>query len=133
MTLEDKLERVELALTRWHSRLYRTANTIRKLDAARKRLVERIAERQAPRPAAAPEPGLNDSLDEILAPVADELGIPGFLDRRPNAADEAAKAEILAQRKDAKKQKAVVRRAKQNDRFAKMPLSGKAALEAIRG
>lgn len=133
MTFEDKLERVELALARWHSRLYRAANTIRKLDAARTRLIERIAERRTPRPAAAPEPGLNDSLDEILAPVADELGIPGFLDRRPNAADEAAKVEIIAQKKEAKKQKAVARKAKQNDRLAKMPLSGRAALEAIRG
>jgi hypothetical protein len=101
-------------------------------------LLDRIAERQAAAPGAKlPDHELSDPLDDLLPPepaaAADELTIPGFLARTPNAADEAAKAEIIAQQKDAKKQKAVARKAKANDGLAKKPLMGKAALAAIKG
>jgi hypothetical protein len=57
--------------------------------------------------------------------------------RTPNAADEAAKAQIIAEQEGAKKQKAAARiakmKAKQSGEASKMPLTGKAALAAIRG
>ena len=132
MTLEDRLERVELALTRWHSRLYRAANTVRKLDMARKRLVEKLHDRGFPPPPAKPAPGLDDRLDDILELDAG-LDIPMVLRRTvPNAADEAAKAAILAGQVEAKKARKAASKARSADKLAAKPLTGKAAIAAIR-
>ena len=57
--------------------------------------------------------------------------------RTPNAADEAAKAQIIAEQEAPKKQKAAARiakmKAEQTGETTKMPLTGKAALAAISG
>lgn len=100
MTLDEKIEGVETALARWHSRLYRASNMIRKLEAAEKRLKAKM--RQKPKPPGKadfddPIPGLDGLLAEAdKEEKAEELVIPGFLQRTPNAGDEAAKAEIIA-------------------------------------
>jgi nucleoid-associated protein YgaU len=150
MTLENKLERVELALTRWHTRLTRASNTIRKLERQRRRLVTRRAA-----PAKLPAPAKPVPTPMVPAVPADDLDIrnQGWLDRKGNvtqaaenelkavkaskAADEKAKAEILAAQADRQKQKKAASKAKSKAKLAgdlrKMPLQGKEALAAIRG
>jgi hypothetical protein len=65
----------------------------------------------------------------------DDAGIPDFLRRVPNAADEAARVEITAdqaERKAAKKRASAERRkANVSGERPRMPLLGKEALAAI--
>lgn len=69
----------------------------------------------------------------VLPAVADDLGIPAFLQRKPDA---VRAAEILAEQAELKKAKSRGRiekmKAKQRGDLKKMPLTGRAALEAIR-
>jgi hypothetical protein len=139
MTLDEKLGRVETASARWHSRLYRAANMIRKLEAAEKRLRAKIAERQKPKPTGKAD--FDDplpDLDQLLAETAaDDLGIPTFLQRQKAAetCDRAAAEAIRAEQEERKRNKARVRieemKAKQSGATKRMPLQDKEALKAI--
>ena len=142
MTLDEKLGRVETASARWHSRLYRAANMIRKLEAAEKRLRAKIAERQKPKPAGKadfddPLPDLDQLLAETEKETVDDLGIPTFLQRQKaaEARDKAAAEAIRAEQEERKRNKARVRieemKAKQSGATKRMPLQGKEALKAI--
>lgn len=92
---------------------------------------------QPPAPKAAPKPPAMPVVETVKASPPDE-GIPDFLKRKKDgeARDAAAKAEILAEQAERKKTKAHNRigdmKAKQRGDTKRMPLTGKAALEAIR-
>jgi hypothetical protein len=143
MTNLDKLQRVEASLVRWHRRLSRAATAIKKLDAQRRRLLVKRAEPvkalPAPKPLAieAPKPV---ALPALKTPPTVELtagseDIPAFL-RRSSPVDAVAQG-MLDEQADLKKRKARGRIAKlkatQAGETKKMPLTGKAALAAIRG
>jgi|SRR6516165_1686061 hypothetical protein len=125
------LEQIERSLDRLRSRLYRTVNAINKLEKAHRRVKRRV-ELEALQPKPAPEP-----VAVVTArPIEDDLSIPAqFIRPRLNQADEAAKAEILAQQEATKKAKTTARIAKLKADKAgdtkRMPLTGKAALAAI--
>ena len=125
------LEQIERSLGRLRSRLYRTVNAINKLEKAHRRVKRRV-ELEALQPKPAPEP-----VAVVTArPIEDDLSIPAqFIRPRLNQADEAAKAEILAQQEATKKAKTTARIAKLKADKAgdtkRMPLTGKAALAAI--
>jgi hypothetical protein len=136
----NKLDHNAAAIKRWRSRLKRAMTAIDKLEKQRKRLEAKPqvplelpgAARVAPeklvphRPAAHP-------VEVSTSDVADDLAIPSFLQRKK--LDPVA-AEIVAEQAAIKKQKAQGRiakmKAKQSGETKKMPLTGKAALEAIR-
>lgn len=122
------IDQIDASLARWQTRLKRAVNTIERLQKQRKRLTR-------------PQP-----LAQVLGPIEnvgsvapipkklltlDELDIPTFLQR-----DKAAAAEVAAEQADIKKRKAAGRiakmKAKQSGETKRMPLTGKAALEAIR-
>ena len=170
MTNLDKLQRVEASLVRWHRRLSRAANAIKKLDAQRRRLLvkkmEPVKALPAPKPAAVERPrghallsdpktlgpAIRESIQDQVKPKVSDVtdipvtelpipdvleedgGIPSFLRRKP--LDATAKT-ILAEQAEHKRLKAKGRKAKEKARLSgktrKMPLTGKAALAAIRG
>ena len=85
--------------------------------------------------APAPAPAVSDVTD---IPVT-ELAIPDFLDRkkaseqRDRIAREAIEREIAERKKTKARARIETMKAKQRGDTKKMPLTGKAALEAIRG
>lgn len=125
-TIAQKLEAVESSLRRWHTRLTIASNKVAKLDRQRRRLqLEALQPKDAKTVAVvtvkagkivdvkppAPEP-VSIETDHIS-----EVDLPAFLDRsNPLIAE-----EMTAKRKAAE---AEARRA--------MPLSGRAALQAIK-
>jgi len=138
-TRDDKVARADLLLARLHSRLYRTVNAIRKVDAQRKRLLDKQYvgagpdTRQQPPPERKAAAALPKVADTLPAPD-DSLDIPAMF-RRPvlSPADQAAKAAIRAEQADRAKAKRAASKAKAGDALAKKPLTGKEALAAIRG
>lgn len=144
MTNLDKLQRVEASLVRWHRRLSRAANAIKKLDAQRRRLLVKKAEPVST--AALKDPPKVELRADHVSPsalkthptvelTAGSEDIPAFL-RRSSPVDAVAQA-MLDEQADLKKRKARGRIAKlkatQAGETRKMPLTGKAALAAIRG
>lgn len=132
------LEQVDTLLARWHTRLKRATNAIDKLQKQRKRLAkapkmteaEQIAEPVLRQIAGIPKP-------EPDAKLVPDTSIPAFLRRPiPSAADATAAAEIRAEQSAAKKAKAHGRAAKRaadkSGERRRMPLTGRAALDAIR-
>lgn len=156
-TAMGKLQSIEAGLTRWHRRLTRAANAIKRLEAKRRRLLAASAKPKAlPAPKAPlalsgprePEPSPSPAVlpapaapaPKALAPPAkaDDLEIPGFLRRSSltEADMQAAQAvadEISERNKLKAKGQAAKRKARDSGETKKMPLSGKAALAAIRG
>jgi hypothetical protein len=135
----NKLEANAIALKRWRTRLKRALTAIDKLERQRKRLETRARNDLAiapvgskpPAPKPLPVESLLDGLDK-LAP-ADDLAIPTFLQRRK--LDPVAE-QIKSEQEETKRKKAQGRiakmKAKARGDLKKMPLTGKAALEAIR-
>jgi hypothetical protein len=127
------LEQVEASITRWQSRLRRAANALAKLEKQRKRLAAKVS---APKLA---KPSLAETImQETIAPPKPvgeiDTSIPAFLQRKkPDPVAE----QIVAEQKDLKRRKAQGRiatmKAKKSGETRKMPLTGKAALAAIRG
>lgn len=131
------IEQVDTAIARWQSRLRRAVNAIERLQKQRKRMVK-------PRPLAQvlgpvenvgsmpPVPKGLLPLDKLDPPPAD-TGIPVFLQRKK--LDPAAE-QIMQQQQETKRRKASGRiakmKAKRSGETKKMPLTGKAALQAIR-
>jgi hypothetical protein len=146
------VDELDAAIKRRQSRIRRDATAIAKLEARRKRLLKPPAHKVAVTSdglchcAAEPMPHAPHRAQPRYAPAvtaepkapADDLDIPAFMRRTPvNAADEAAKAAILAERetKAKAKKKASAERSRLARRgdLKRMPLSGKAAMEAILG
>ena len=123
------IEAVDEAIRRWQRRLTRAANALAKLERQRRRL-GKPASKPDSKPVAVHKP-----VDPLIEHVADQLGIPPFLQRsQPSPQAEAIKAEIAAKKKAKAKAKARIEtmKAKQRGDLKRMPLTGKAALEAIR-
>lgn len=142
----DKLERTEAAIKRWETKLTRAMRQLSKLRLQRMRLKKKTAFEAAAIPAK-PEPvdlkvkqpevvetkaGFADTKKPVF--VADDLDPPAFLDRR-SPPDETAQ-QIAAEIAEKKKRKSHARiermKAEKRGDLKKMPLSGKAALAAIR-
>jgi hypothetical protein len=129
MAKKPTIEHVNAALKRWRSRLTRAVRMVDKLEKQRGRiekatlrLFTEIEIVDQPKPAPV-----------IAAPPID-TGIPSFL-RRDKTPDPVAE-EIKAEQEEIKKKKARGRiekmKAKKAGDLKKMPLTGRAALEAIR-
>ena len=110
-TVQQKLEAVESKMRRWHTRLTRASNALRKLEPQRRRLMA------PPKPVlvSVPKP-LAETLEVAQVAAAMELDIPPILQRSQADVDKM-KAERLAKEAAAKKA---------------MPLTGREALRAIR-
>jgi hypothetical protein len=143
----NKLEHNAAALKRWRTRLKRAITMIDKLEKQHNRLlkayyknaeVAQPVEHRAESPVLSVTPTLTPK-PLVQPPPSDDLGIPEFL-RRGAAAQEAADKviadHIREEQAETKKQKARGRvekmKAKQRGDLKKMPLTGRAALEAIR-
>jgi len=114
-TVTEKLDDVELKLKRWHTRLKRASTEINKLTKRRRSLM--VAAAQAIHPMKLPEPTIIKPV--VISPdvVALDTTIPDFLNR----ANPVIAEEMTRKRKEAE---AEARR--------QMPLTGRAALEAIK-
>jgi hypothetical protein len=133
MSKRNTLEQVEASITRWQSRLRRAANALAKLEKQRKRLA---AKASLPK---VTKPSLAETIMQVTIappkPVGEiDTSIPAFLQRKkPDPVAE----QIVAEQKDLKHRKAQGRiatmKAKKSGETRKMPLTGKAALAAIRG
>ena len=137
------IETIDASLARWKTRLKRAMTAIGKLEKQRKRLVKAASSppKPTPVPAAKPEPLAVKILREMAAPdptpvKAAEIDteIPAFLRRQPKL--DPVAAGIKAEQDETKRRKAVGRiaklKAKKSGATRKLPLSGRAALEAIR-
>jgi hypothetical protein len=136
---QQNLKRIEEAIVRWQTRLRRAANTLGKLEKQRKR-AEKAALKPPPeskRPTAmvrvTSEPVANPNNVRLKFKSVDDLAIPTFLQRKQ--LDPVA-AEIKAEQEETKRKKAQGRiaklKAKKSGATKAMPLTGKAALDAIR-
>ena len=121
-TIDQKLDDVETKLRRWHTRLKRASTEINKLTKRRRSLM--VAAAQAIHPVkliAPPEPVITHKVDydaiEAKAAEIVDAPIPDFLNR----ANPVIAEEMTRKRKEAE---AEARR--------QMPLTGRAALEAIK-
>lgn len=132
------LEQVSAALARWQTRMRRAVRAIEKLERQRKRL-EKAATNPKPMkiaapvaPVQAPAPVPPPAPVQVVVPEID-TSIPGFLQRKK--LDPVAQ-EIADRQADTKRRKASGRiakmKAKKSGELSKMPLTGKAALAAIR-
>ena len=144
--MRKTIEQYDTAITRWKTRLRRAMTAIDKLEQQRKRAVKVAA--LPPKPAFNPDNVAGYHPDQSEAerikrgpstapkPVKkepDDLVIPTFLQRKP--LDPIA-ADIKAEQDRRKKAKSRARiermKLKKSGDLKKMPLTGKAALEAIR-
>jgi hypothetical protein len=138
------IEHLDASIGRWKTRLKRAVTMIDKLEKQRKRVEKAAANPPKPQPkataATVQPPKVSDvkplppDLLKEYRETADEPAIPTFL--RRTSKDDAAAAEIRQERDDQKKAKARGRiakmKAKQSGETKKMPLTGRAALDAIR-
>lgn len=144
-----KLAKINAAIERWQRRQTRAGNALAKLYRQKKRL--EAAATAPPKPKRPAKPKLEFAFKHGLAePIigrgkpepaptpaddSDALDVRSQPWAKPNAADEAAKAKLIADRAERKKQKAAgqaaARKAKAKGDTRRMPLSGKAALDYI--
>src|SRR5258708_22456566 len=111
---KTNIEDCKLKLRRWLTRLTRATNMVNQLERRRRRLVT-----PTPAPVRRPAPSrgvVAQAITESATPLIDD-GIPAFLDRRDPVVAEAMTAARKAAEADARKA---------------MPLTGRAALDAIR-
>jgi hypothetical protein len=111
-----KLAACEASLKRWHTRLARASNMVTKLEKQRRRLAPAVT--LAERTARHKVDGFVPGQGTVTATLPDELAIPPFLDR---------KDPLVAERMTA------ARKAAEAEARKRMPLTGRAALDAIRG
>ena len=147
------LEQIDASLSRWKTRLRRAMTAIDKLEKQRKRLVRATAVRVSV--PAHPTVDSETTLGTVPpkpepvkvtapSPVADE--IPAFLRRQSDGGLEATrqrsldadaaeriKSEIAATKQAKARGRIAKMKAKQSGETRRMPLTGKAALAAIRG
>jgi hypothetical protein len=140
------LEHIDYSISRWKTRLKRAMTAIDKLEKQRKRLVKAQTD---PKPVRAwspdrqtfvkqPEPQQTGEGDMVIkkvepTPPKVEDDIPSFLRRTPDPVAEQIKSQ-QAETKQLKARGRIAKmKAKQAGDLKKMPLTGKAALAAIRG
>lgn len=130
-----KLADVEARMRRWHTRLTRASNMLQKLEKQRRRLTlqQQVG---VGRPSSKIVGQKSADVGQKLAVETDhisELDLPAFLDRRnPDGIRKAAREmqeKADAQLVDKLKQQ---RKSKEEADKHKMPLTGRAALDAIR-
>jgi ribosomal 50S subunit-associated protein YjgA (DUF615 family) len=132
------LEYVEASIARWQTRLRRAVRAVEKLEKQRKRLVKAqtdlaIAPATATRPKPKPEPLAVTIMRELAEPApALDTAIPSFLRRAPDPVAAQLKAGIAETKRLKAKGRIAKMKAKQSGETKRMPLTGKAALEAIR-
>ena len=128
MKTVNKIEQNAAALKRWRTRLKRAMTMIDKLERQRKRSEAPPKPRPAkaviipPPPAAAP-----------VRPPEVDTAIPPFLKRKPDPVAEQIKADQIETKKRKAQGRKAAADAKRRGDTRKMPLTGKAALAAIRG
>jgi hypothetical protein len=143
MAKKQSLEQIEASLSRWKTRLRRAMTAIDKLEKQRKRLVRGVAVRASvpahPTVDSETTLGTVPPPDLAIAPplakaVAKEIdtSIPSFLRRSPDPVAEAIKVEQAETKRLKAKGRIAKMKAKQSGETKRMPLSGKAALAAIR-
>ena len=129
----NKLDHNAAAIKRWRSRLKRAMTMLDKLEKQRKRL-EAKPKMVVPSPGAArliPEKPV--SANRPAAHPADDIAIPAFLQRKKlDPVAEQIKTEQEATKKAKARGRIEKMKAKQRGDLKKMPLTGKAALAAIR-
>jgi hypothetical protein len=133
------IEHVSAAISRWQTRLRRAVTMIEKLEKQRKR-IEKAAARKPLPVRFEPKPALSEieiaalcGGERAAARLAEiDTSIPAFLERK--ALDPVAE-QIKAEQEATKRAKARGRiermKAKQRGDLKKMPLTGRAALDAI--
>jgi hypothetical protein len=145
------LEQIDASLARWQTRLKRAVNAIEKLGKQRKRLLmkphlDRVKARATAANAPAPTPAPPDlAVAPPLAKAArgwsperqtfvkEDTGIPAFLQRsKPDAVGEQIAKEIAERSKAKARGRIAKMKAKKSGETRKMPLTGRAALDAIR-
>ena len=146
------IESLDASLARWKTRLKRAVTMIDKLEKQRKRMAK-AATKPKTLPAgvhakivdttvmqmAAPDPtpvkgdlGNLSTVDKLKAAEID-TGIPAFLRRKePDPVTEQIKAEQAETKKKKAQGRIAKMKAKQSGETKKMPLTGRAALDAIR-
>jgi hypothetical protein len=143
MARKRSKEQVAVSLAKWKTRLKRSVTMIDKLEKQLKRMEKAkpdlaIAPPLATRPKPKPEPLAVTIMREIAAPDPTpvreiDTSIPTFLQRRK--LDPVAE-QMVKDQAETKKKKAAGRiakmKAKRSGETRKMPLTGNAALEAIR-
>lgn len=144
----NKLDHNAAALKRWRSRLSRAVRMVEKLEKQRKRLeVAAAAPPKAIRPRghfvlndpstfgpAIQEAMQDQGVGQITPPTkSDDLAIPAFLQRKKlDPVAEQIKAEQEATKRAKGRGRIEKMKAKQRGDLKKMPLTGRAALDAIR-
>jgi hypothetical protein len=134
------LEHIDYSISRWKTRLKRAMTAIDKLEKQKKRLNKASAKPargssdepapEKPKPVSAPVPPAPVALVE-RAEI--DTSIPSFLRRSPGPVAEAIKVEQAETRRLKAQGRIAKMKAKQSGETRKMPLTGKAALAAIRG
>jgi hypothetical protein len=137
------LEQIDASLTRWKSRLRRAMTAIDKLEKQRKRLANKATVRvsvpahptvdsETTLGAVPPKPEPKPAEWSAANPIADD--IPAFLRRQssPSPVAEQIKAEIEEKKKAKARGRIATMKAKKSGETKRMPLTGKAALAAIR-
>lgn len=132
----NKLDHNAAAIKRWRSRLKRAMTAIDKLERQRKRLEAAAAKghakivrrqlRNLRNPTSRCAPPASAS------PPSDDLGIPSYLKRTPDPVAEQIKSEQAATKQKKARGRIEKMKAKRRGDLSKMPLTGKAALDAIR-
>jgi hypothetical protein len=112
-----KLADVDTALRRWETRLRRATNMVTKLSRKRRALAVKLGQTPV-RDGTVGAALLDDKLDRALRKPDADLAIPAFLDRKDPLIAESMTAARKAAEAEARKA---------------MPLTGRAALDAIRG
>lgn len=138
MTKEtSKLDHNTAALKRWRTRLQRAMTMVGKLEKQRMRIEKKMTQaEQLAEPVLRKLAGMPKPEGAVLVPsppAKDDLAIPAFLDRaKPDPATEQIRQQI--KENIARKARGRIERmkAKQRGDLKKMPLTGKAALAAIR-
>jgi len=146
-----KLEQNEAAIKRWRTRLKRAMTMLDKLEKQRKRLAVRASvpahptvDSETTLGTVPPAPTLSEALAKQIAEQvpqqvhqSDMLGddIPAFLRRQtaPSPVAEAIRQEQAETKRLKAKGRIAKMKAKKAGDLKKMPLTGKAALAAIRG
>jgi hypothetical protein len=127
------VEAIDASISRWQSRLRRAVNAIERLQKQRKRVVKAAARPAKVPPVAAIAPATPASPPDLAVAHPLDTAIPAFLQRKKL---EPAAAAIVAEQAETKRLKARGRiakmKAKSSGETKRMPLTGRAALEAIR-
>jgi hypothetical protein len=142
------IEQIETSLTRWKTRLRRAMTMIDKLEKQRKRLVKATTVRASvpahptvdsettlgalPPPVEVCDPPGTTQLKPVPAIVEVDTSIPSFLRRTPDPVAEQIKAEQAETKRKKAAGRIATMKAKKAGETRKMPLTGRAALAAIR-